>query len=668
VGAAGQQAVAFSTTARTLAAMVSSGGSTSFVNLANVAMPPAASSPTPFFDRSGRLNLAYVATSGHVILVTQNTLPGAGDLGPTTQFFHHDWLVHDLTSEAGVTSAIAAPASQVDALGLSSGDLVALRSARGSLVQLAVNAQRPFAVTEVATVAPAISSDPQYAGPLADGVINLAAVTLKGHMEVFRRSPSGTWATTDVTGGLGSPALSGNIAATAANGSIYVAGIQGATGDVELAVGALGGGVLHWTRVNATVASAANAASGAGPALTGRLAVAVTSTNVQVAGPAAGWGDLIDYTGTYAAAKWSWVATDVSATGGSAAKTVGSQVAATISGSQASLLAGGVATPAPRGVGVYAIPQAQQPRAIADGWRILGDTGGLGTMARPWTDTSWSPITSGPDYATGLAIQNSHRRVTWLSFWTVSGPEGGETIAPGTFYAHGAEAGASVARQVVAYRSNGLGLKPDWLILDPEGYPDNHSGLDSMAIANVRGNGRVATVTTVAPSGITAGMTVNISGTGHGELNVLRAPVLATPTSRTFTFASGFRGSARAGSVVAPRLVRGNWAGLLAGWRDGIASVDAGLHAAIYADEYEYGSADLGALSLPVFMAIAWVPPSSPQPIAHSANVLGYVEWGNNCSSGTFQKQLSMLVHPPWNGFYNTVQVDPGLYCKPTAR
>jgi len=25
------------------------------------------------------------------------------------------------------------------------------------------------------------------------------------------------------------------------------------------------------------------------------------------------------------------------------------------------------------------------------------------------------------------------------------------------------------------YRSLGVGLKPDWVIFDPEGYPDNHS-------------------------------------------------------------------------------------------------------------------------------------------------------------------------------------------------
>jgi hypothetical protein len=71
---------------------------------------------------------------------------------------------------------------------------------------------------------------------------------------------------------------------------------------------------------------------------------------------------------------------------------------------------------------------------------------------------------------------------------------------------------------------------------------------------------------------------------------------------------------------------------------------------------------------MPVFVAIAWVPSlGSPQPFAHSSNVLGFVEWGNECSSGTFQKQLKMLTSPPWNGVYNTVQFNPGVYCKPTA-
>ena len=36
-----------------------------------------------------------------------------------------------------------------------------------------------------------------------------------------------------------------------------------------------------------------------------------------------------------------------------------------------------------------------------------------------------------------------------------------------------------MATQIDSYRALGVGLKPDWVIFDPEGYPDNHSGLDA---------------------------------------------------------------------------------------------------------------------------------------------------------------------------------------------
>ena len=79
----------------------------------------------------------------------------------------------------------------------------------------------------------------------------------------------------------------------------------------------------------------------------------------------------------------------------------------------------------------------------------------------------------------GQSIYNSHKRVTWLSFWTVSGPLKSETQQPSTYYNHGFAAGAWVATQIDQYRGLGVGLKPDWVIFDPEGYPDNHSGLDA---------------------------------------------------------------------------------------------------------------------------------------------------------------------------------------------
>jgi hypothetical protein len=55
----------------------------------------------------------------------------------------------------------------------------------------------------------------------------------------------------------------------------------------------------------------------------------------------------------------------------------------------------------------------------------------------------------------------------------------GEPVNATTFYNHGYAAGAAVATQIDAYANHGLSLKPAWVILDPEGYPDLHSGLDA---------------------------------------------------------------------------------------------------------------------------------------------------------------------------------------------
>jgi len=108
------------------------------------------------------------------------------------------------------------------------------------------------------------------------------------------------------------------------------------------------------------------------------------------------------------------------------------------------------------------------------------------TQCAPWTGYPTPTASTPPDEYVGQTIQSSHLRETWLSFWTVSGPR----TAPGqgctaekgpvtaqSFYAHGYAAGSWVASQIDGYRAQGLGLKPDWVIFDPEGYPDNHSGL-----------------------------------------------------------------------------------------------------------------------------------------------------------------------------------------------
>ncbi|MGH9045292.1 MAG: hypothetical protein ACRDVP_10760 [Acidimicrobiales bacterium] len=136
--------------------------------------------------------------------------------------------------------------------------------------------------------------------------------------------------------------------------------------------------------------------------------------------------------------------------------------------------------PPPEGVGVYGLsPGAQTLQAIGDGWPIIGDTGALGTTSAPYTGLSL-----GADLTTGQDIAQSARRVTWMSFWTVSGPVSSGPNATACwseqcYYGDAFGAGKYVAQTIDSYGSSGLVLKPDWVILDPEGFPDNHSGLDS---------------------------------------------------------------------------------------------------------------------------------------------------------------------------------------------
>ena len=226
-----------------------------------------------------------------------------------------------------------------------------------------------------------------------------------------------------------------------------------------------------WSATNVT-----GAASGA-PPLSGSLFVSATPTQISIDGQAANWGDLFSLTSSPGSATWS--ATDVSATGGTRAhrRRRGHRIQV---GTTLTLYAAGVNSPPPQGVGVYAIPSAKWTQAITDGWPIVSETGGLGTQSAPWVGfTGRRSVANSPDFLMGQSIYNSHKRVTWLSFWTVSGPLKGQPMTTTNYYNHGFAAGAWVATQIDQYRSLGVGLKPDWVIFDPEGYPDNHSGLDA---------------------------------------------------------------------------------------------------------------------------------------------------------------------------------------------
>jgi hypothetical protein len=465
---------------------------------------------------------------------------------------------------------------------------------------------KPVTTTTLPTSSVAVASDPiVIPGPVP------TFVTTSNVGDLLVYSSTGTtlssWSVLDVSTLTQAPKVAGTLSMGYDASVIDIAALS-SNGSAELfssPITSIPSALRNWA-VSAPVWSAVNVtgtATGA-PPLSGSIFVSATATLVTIDGQAANWGDLFSFTNTPGSPTWS--ATDVSATGGSAARTVGSAVTGIEIGTTLTLYAAGVNSPPPQGVGVYAIPSSKWSQAITDGWPIVSETGGLGTQSSPWVGfTSTKSVASSSDFLMGQSIYNSHKRVTWLSFWTVSGPLKSEPQTTTSYYNHGFASGAWVATQIDQYRSLGVGLKPDWVIFDPEGYPDNHSGLD-------------------APGGSTAGT-----------------------QARYATY----------------------WNAMLKGWTNGIASVDPKLNAGVYASQSEYRNYNLVTQSMPVFVAVAFGN-GGPIPIggATGSNIRGYISFSATCTpKSTLASEEATLLNPPWSGQFNTLQFNAGVYCAPST-
>jgi hypothetical protein len=203
-------------------------------------------------------------------------------------------------------------------------------------------------------------------------------------------------------------------------------------------------------------------------------AVAVGSA-IHVYAEATGSADLLEFYNSGTGGSF----TNFDLTQITAGPTIGGDPSGLLYGSSSVHVYAGGPQPAdpPGGVGLYGLTPPQTPQAIEDNWPIIADTGALGTQSAPYTG-----INLGNDLSTGQSIQASGRRVTWLSFWTVSGPvasnaDGSACYTSTCYYNDGYGAGQYVADTIDAYPGQGLSIKPDYVILDPEGYPDNQSGL-----------------------------------------------------------------------------------------------------------------------------------------------------------------------------------------------
>jgi hypothetical protein len=574
-------------------------------------VPTPAADPVPFFDPFGNVDLTYVDQSGNVIVLSPNepASPAWVHLHASTPW--RPYIATNVAALSGVSAATSLPSVQLSG----ANGTLAYRTSTNAIEVLSLSwqANDPVPIyNQVATTLSASSlglstTTPRTTNFASDPVVlpantpSFATTLSNGNLVVVTAAATSLsdWTVQNLTTTTGAQPVVGTLALGSNFSTLDLAALTKA-GNVEL-----------FTTPNTTSTSTSSPvwneenltslASGA-PPLAGALTVQVTSSQIAVAGQAANWGDLFVLTSPTASTSWS--ATNVSVTAGSSARTVGNIVAGLQVNGQLTLYAAGVSSPPPQGVGVYAIPSATWSQAISDGWPIISETGGLGTQSAPWVGfTGGASVATSPDFLMGQAIYNAHKRVTWLSFWTVSGPLAGQAQTPSNYYSHGFAAGAWVATQIDTYRSLGVGLKPDWVILDPEGFPDDHSNLDAPAGASNATIARYATY----------------------------------------------------------------WSSMLSGWQAGIASVDPTLNAGAYASQSEYRNYQLSNVPLPMFIALAFSQGGPvPVPGANGSNVRGFISFGAACSpASTLASEVNTLLNPPWAGQFNTLQFNSGVFCAP---
>lgn len=537
---------------------------------------PAAASPAATLGADGVMTVATTAIDGHLVIYTWK--PGG------------NWRKLDLTAAGRAPLVRGAPAMALNAAGLP------VVAARGVDDHLLVAVKKPgqlppWTVTDVTKVGgtstiagtPAVSLGP-------DGsLLWVAAMVPGGKLGLFvNDNATGRYWSTRTVGSAGSPTIVGGAPALGVFQGQLNAFVRSATGSLLRVSASSLAQPVAWKVVNLTTATGSTTVEG-------RPSMVVDGSKLRVY-VRASFGDLVQYSRNFANASSTWGMRDVSVTAGSG-RNIGNLPSAVLYKGLVHVFAGANVLPPPTGTGVYAYPDPPA-NTVAEGWKIIGSHGALGTCGPPWVGERFT----GADERVGKAIQASGKRITWLSFWTVSGPSvrtgGGCTYAadqsPAAFYRNGKASGRWVATQIAAYRSRGLALKPDWVILDPEGYPDNHSGLDQ----------------------------------GLGPVQTER------------------------------------WFQMMAGWRDGLASVDPSLKPGVYATMSEYRNYSLTNLTMPVFLAVAFGG-GGPYLIdgGRGPNVLGIIAWGAQCSQVATQSKV--FNGPPWNGRYNTIQFDPGVDCPP---
>ena len=424
ISANGASAISFRTTSNQIGLYAQNANATNtWANVSTqVSTQLAQSDPIPFFDPSGEVDILYVGANSHLILLahTYNKGPRGANIALATAAYK----AIDLTALTGQTAANGLPSIQLNGLN----GFIVFRSSTNHMDVLNLSwsqaSSTPTLSAPLTDVTLLSGTSTTIVDPIALATSTPSFVTLNaaGQLQLFNASAS-TWSVQNVSTLTTAPALSGTLSTISSATTTYV-GALSTSGEVQLfsqRAQSSSSTPSTWSLLDVTT-SATNS-----PPITGALYMGIIGTQLTIAGEAQNWGDLFVFNNTLGSS--TWTATDVSVTAGSSARTVGPVIAGITVGSVLNLFAAGIDSPPPQGVGLYAIPSKNYASAIGSGWPILSVTGGLGTMQSPWVGfTSAKSVATSPDYILGKSIYDSHKRVTWLTFWTVSGPTGSEPV------------------------------------------------------------------------------------------------------------------------------------------------------------------------------------------------------------------------------------------------
>ncbi|MDH2902502.1 MAG: hypothetical protein PXZ08_00940, partial [Actinomycetota bacterium] len=452
---------------------------TAFYNLTTlVNAPAAAADPNVFLDPFGNVDVVYVSTHSRLILITPHVVSTPLTSTTTSHVSSHvipanqsnvpsggvtssaPFNVTDLTVVSHVPMSPGVVSVSVSSMSA----MIVDRSTKGDAVVLPMQWRQlntPPSLGAAVDVTALTGSPTLLNTPvsLPGNTSAFAATTTAGHVEYFSQTVAGTgsWTATDVTNLSVSPPSTGQLSIATNGPTIYIASLSTANHVQLFAASSTSAALWKYRDLTSVITGS--------PVWTGNIFLSATPTSINVAGRAANWGDIYDYTDTLPAI--TWTSNDVSLSAGATTASTIAGVTGLFNGTSLQLFATGVGTVAARGVGVYAIPRNDWTRAITDGWPIISETGGLGTLSAPWVGFAPpTPLTQSPDYLMGRSILASKKRETWLSFWTVSGPLTPADQTPASYYNHGFLAGQWVAQQIDQYHLTGMNLKPNWVILD----------------------------------------------------------------------------------------------------------------------------------------------------------------------------------------------------------